>query len=83
MGVELKPYYDVTTRYVVLDKVSVKHILENFNNYINCYFIEDIDDEPAAINTSVSYISECMNKNKKVWILVYDNEVCGFVNDKQ
>lgn len=76
-----KQYYEMTERFVVVDKVRVSEILKDFQKYENYFWLEYENEEPTSIARSRNWLDVVMNKNKKVWILDYDSDLGEFVNE--
>lgn len=76
-----KQFYEMTERYIVVDKVRVSKILKNFAKYETLLWLEYENEDPESIARSRNYLDVVMNKNKKVWILEYDSELGRFVNE--
>jgi len=76
-----KQYYDITERFVVVDKIRVSEILKNFQKYENYFWLEYENEVPTSIARSRNWLEVVMNKNKKVWVLEYDSELGVFINE--
>ncbi len=75
-----KKYYEITERFVVIEKIRIAKLLANFEKFDQFFWLECENEDPIPIARSRSYLETEMSKNKKVWILDYDSDLRAFTD---